>query len=154
MSPSARAVRGAVRTATSRAAAAAEAAEARNKTRRIFASPDSRRKPPDVANMGAVARGLRQLGPLFEGAAYGFCERMPERCAYIAGWISEGGLSRNPLVPRAWLLAEMADGQIAGLVYVSSTGIVMPVLDSDAALESVVEMARANQNAMRVLVGE
>lgn len=101
-----------------------------------------------------MARGLRQLGPLAQGDAYRFCERMPERCAYVAGWITEGGLARSPLVPRAWLLAETAGGQISGLVYISSTGIVMPILDSEEALDGVVDMARANPNAMRVLVGE
>jgi len=47
----------------------------------------------------------------------------------IAGWITEGGLVRSPLVPRGWLLAETAGGQINGLVYISSTGIV--ALDSN-----------------------
>jgi GNAT superfamily N-acetyltransferase len=101
-----------------------------------------------------VSRGLKQLGPLSREEAYRFCEREPERCSYIAGWIAEGGLTRSPLVPRAWLLAEMDHGHIEGLVYISSTGIVMPVLESDEALDGVLEMARANPNAMRVLVGE
>lgn len=101
-----------------------------------------------------MARGLRQLGPLSQDEAYRFCERAPERCAYIAGWIAEGGLSRSPQVARAWLLAEMSRGRIAGLVYISGTGIVMPVLDSDEALDGLTDMARVNPNAVRVLVGE
>lgn len=97
--------------------------------------------------------GLRQLGPSSRAEAYAFCERQPERCTYIAGWIKDGGLERSALVSRGWLLAEMKGGAINGLVYVSSTGIVIPVA-GERALDDVAEMARANPNAVRVLVGE
>lgn len=97
--------------------------------------------------------GLRQLGPSARAEAYAFCESTPDRATYIAGWIKDGGLERSTLVPRGWLLAEMRGSEIAGLVYISSTGIVIPVA-GERALDDVAEMARANPNAVRVLVGE
>lgn len=101
-----------------------------------------------------MPRSLKQLGPEARADALGFCARQPERTAYIAGWLAEGGLERSPQVSRAWLLAETRGGAIVGLVYVSATGIVMPALGSDDALDGVVDVARANPSAVRVLVGE
>ncbi|MCK6545371.1 GNAT family N-acetyltransferase [Myxococcota bacterium] len=101
-----------------------------------------------------MPRILRQLGPEARVDALRFCARQPERTAYIAGWIAEGGLERRPQVSKAWLLAETVGAELVGLVYVSATGIVMPSLSSDEALEGVVDVARANPAAVRVLVGE
>src|SRR5688500_8259097 len=81
---------------------------------------------------------------------------MPERCTYIAGWLAEGGLSKNASVPKGWLFAEVAphSNALEGLVYISVTGIVMPVLRSPDALDEISEMARINPNTVRVLVGD
>lgn len=97
---------------------------------------------------------LRQLGPKDREAAYGFCQQQPEQTAYIAGWLSEGGLERSLIVPRAWLFGEVEGRQLQGLVYVSNTGIVIPVVRSTAALTQLAEMNRTNPNMVRVLVGE
>jgi uncharacterized protein len=101
-----------------------------------------------------VAVALRHLGPPDQEAAYRFCEQNPERTAYIAGWLHEGGLSRSAVVPKGWLFGELEGSRIDGLVYVSSTGIVIPVVKSNAALGDLAEMARSNPNMARVLVGE
>jgi GNAT superfamily N-acetyltransferase len=101
-----------------------------------------------------VAAALRHLGPPDQDAAYRFCEENPERTTYIAGWLHEGGLSRSGVVPKGWLFGEMDGPLIRGLVYVSSTGIVIPVVQSSAALGQIAEMARQNPNMVRVLVGE
>jgi predicted GNAT family acetyltransferase len=98
--------------------------------------------------------GLRHLGPSDEREAFRFCERFPDQCTYVAGWISEGGLHKSSLVSRAWLLAEWDARKISGLIYISSTGIVIPVINSKEAFDQLTEMARANANTMRVLVGE
>jgi predicted GNAT family acetyltransferase len=97
--------------------------------------------------------GLRQLGPSARAEAYAFCEASPDRATYIAGWIKDGGLERSTLVPRGWLLADMRGSAIDGLVYVSNTGIVIPVA-GERALDDVADIARANPNAVRVVVGE
>jgi predicted GNAT family acetyltransferase len=57
-------------------------------------------------------------------------------------------------VSRAWLLAEYDARSIDGLIYISSTGIVIPVIKTKDAYDQVVEMARVNANTVRVLVGE
>jgi ribosomal protein S18 acetylase RimI-like enzyme len=98
--------------------------------------------------------GLRHLGPSDEREAYVFCEQRLDQCTYIAGWLSEGGLHKSTLVSRAWLLAEWEARQISGLIYISTTGIVIPVINTKECYERVTEMARANANTIRVLVGE
>lgn len=101
-----------------------------------------------------MPRALKQLGPEARVDALRFCARAPARTAYIAGWIAEGGLERSPQVAKAWLLAETQGPEILGLVYVSATGIVMPALGTEDALDGIVDVARANPSAVRVLVGE
>jgi len=44
--------------------------------------------------------------------------------------------------------------EVVGLVYISATGIVIPVVHSDAAYEQIVALARMNPGMIRVLVGE
>jgi GNAT superfamily N-acetyltransferase len=101
-----------------------------------------------------VVAVLRHLGSVDQEAAYLFCEKNPERTTYIAGWLHEGGLQKSAVVPKGWLFGEMDGPTIVGLVYVSSTGIVIPVVQATAALGHIAEMARANPNMVRVLVGE
>lgn len=97
---------------------------------------------------------LVQLGPAQAEEASRFAAQHPHACAFIAGWLAEGGLARDPRTPRAWLFAERRGAALEGLAYVSDTGIVIPALKSPEALEELAELGRANPNAMRVLVGE
>jgi GNAT superfamily N-acetyltransferase len=98
---------------------------------------------------------LEQLGPAWAARAYAFCAESGEPCTYLAGWIHEGGLSQSGAVPRGWLLAERsANGDIHGLVFFSSTGILMPVLSSGEAIDQIADIARSNPDAVRVIVGE
>jgi uncharacterized protein len=99
---------------------------------------------------------LVKLGLAHAPAARRFCEENPHRCTYIAGWIEDGGLrDGGDGVSRAWLLGELGpEDRIEGLVYISDTGIVIPAVRSEAAIEDVVRIGRRNPNAIRVLVGE
>ncbi len=97
---------------------------------------------------------LVKLGPGHVSTAVGFCDENPNRCTYIAGWIEDGGLAYERGSPRAWLLGDLADGTLRGLVYVSETGIVIPAADSDEAVEDLLRIGKRNPNAIRVIVGE
>lgn len=98
---------------------------------------------------------LVPLAPEDAAAALRFCETRPHECTYIAGWIAEGGLTRAPKTPRAWLLAEKsARGGVEGLLYISVTGIMIPAQLSDGAVDHVGEMVYRNPNLARVVVGE
>lgn len=98
---------------------------------------------------------LVQLAPAHAEAAYAYCEKQPHACAFIAGWIREGGLAQAPRVPRGWLLAEMdRGGPVQGLVYISDTGIILPALSSPEAEQDLVRIGQRNPAAARVLVGE
>lgn len=97
---------------------------------------------------------LREVSAASKAEAYRFCAEAPERTVYIAGWLGEGGLDRSPLLPRARLFGEIIDGRISGLAYLSSTGILMPIVKTSRALEDLTEMARRNPSAIRVVVGE
>ena len=102
-----------------------------------------------------MSRGrLRQLGPSHAAAAQAFCATRPDQCAFIAGWIAEGGLSESPSVARGWILAETdASERILGLAYFSDTGIVLPALGGPDALDEVVRVAQRSPGSVRVLVG-
>jgi hypothetical protein len=96
--------------------------------------------------------GLRKLGPSDYGKALAFAARHPDRCTYIAGWIEDGGLDGHPQTPRAWLVGHGAS-TIEGLVYVSDTGIVIPAIDSESAIEEVAHFGQES-SIVRVIVGE
>ena len=84
-----------------------------------------------------------------------FCETRLDQCTFIAGWIAEGGLTRAPNTARAWLLSERDHlGRLTGLLYISVTGIMIPALLSDDAVERVGQMVQRNPNLARVVVGE
>lgn len=101
-----------------------------------------------------MAEGLVRLAPANAHAAYSFCARHPEHCTYIAGWIREGGLLQDPRVPKAWLLGLLRpEDQVDGLVYISETGIVLPVLP-ESLTDSLLKVAKKNPSLIRVLVGE
>lgn len=102
-----------------------------------------------------MSRGrLRQLGPQHAAAAQAYCATQPEQCAFIAGWIAEGGLTEAPQVARGWILAETdAEDRIGGLAYFSDTGIVLPALTHPDAIDEVVRVAQRNPGSVRVLVG-
>ncbi|MEO1334773.1 MAG: hypothetical protein AAFV29_03985, partial [Myxococcota bacterium] len=88
-------------------------------------------------------------------AALQFCATEPDQCTYIAGWIAEGGLTRAPNTPRAWLMGEYdRTGRLSGLVYISLTGIMIPVRLSDDAIKDFGQMVRRNPNLARVVVGQ
>ncbi|MEQ8279095.1 MAG: GNAT family N-acetyltransferase [Deltaproteobacteria bacterium] len=98
---------------------------------------------------------LVQLGPDHAEIALAYCQRRPHRTTFLAGWIQDGGLSEDPRAPRAWLFADIDDeGAIQGLVYISDTGIVLPVSSQADGLDGLVEIARRNPTAVRVIVGE
>lgn len=98
---------------------------------------------------------LQQIGPEYRDAALRLSKTLPRRCTYIAGWVHDGGLEGSLAAPKGWLLAEMTQGrEVVGLVYVSATGIVIPVLHSETAYEQIVALARMNPGMVRVLVGE
>ena len=98
---------------------------------------------------------LTPLAPEDAAAALRFCETQPYQCTYIAGWIAEGGLTRAPNTPRAWLLGERsADGTLVGLLYISVTGIMIPAALTGDAIERIGEMVHRNPNLARVIVGE
>lgn len=102
-----------------------------------------------------MAARLVQLGPQQEAEALRFCARHPEGSTFIAGWLSDGGLRRTPQSHRAWLFADLDDeGRAHGLVYISETGIVVPILSRDEGLEGLTELGRRNTQAIRVIVGE
>lgn len=98
---------------------------------------------------------LVKLGPGHARAAFAFCEQNPNRSTYIAGWIEDGGLAETPTAPRAWLLGDTdGDDVLRGLVYVSDTGIVIPAIRDEAAIEELGKLGKRNPSAMRVIVGE
>lgn len=97
---------------------------------------------------------LRTLGPSDQASASAFCAAHSSHCTYIAGWLHEGGLQRNSLVPHAWLFAETRGAEIIGLAYISTTGIAIPSVGTSAALDQLADMARANPNTIRVIVGD
>ncbi len=98
---------------------------------------------------------LTPLAPEDAEAAMQFCEHRLEQCTYIAGWIAEGGLTRAPTTPRAWLLGERGGGgELTGLLYISVTGIMIPAWLSEDAVDRVGKMVHRNPNLARVLVGE
>ena len=98
---------------------------------------------------------LEQIGAESAARAYEYCSKNPERCAYIAGWIHEGGLECRTSTPKGWLMAEVSDSDhVTGLVFISATGILIPVLRSETSHEQIVAVARMNPGMIRVLVGE
>ena len=98
---------------------------------------------------------LAPLAPEDAAAALRFCETQPYHCTYIAGWIAEGGLTRAPNTPRAWLLGERDErNQLVGLLYISVTGIMIPACLGEDAVHRVGEMVHRNPNLARVIVGE
>lgn len=97
---------------------------------------------------------LLKLGAADAAAAFSFCQENPDRCTYIAGWIAEGGLEERPGTARAWLLGDLQDGRIYGLVYVSDTGILIPAVSRPGAVEELARIGRRNPSAVRVIVGE
>lgn len=100
-------------------------------------------------------RHLVQLGPDHVRAALRYCARRPHHATYAAGWLTDGGLLESPRTPRAWMFADRApDGEVRGLVYVSDTGIVLPIVDDYASLDGLVEIGRRTPTAIRVIVGE
>lgn len=101
------------------------------------------------------AHHLVQLGPDQAEIALAYCRLRPHQTTFVAGWIADGGLLENPRAPRAWLFADLGhDGAVRGLVYISDTGIVLPAVSHEEHLEGLVEIARRNPNAIRVIVGE
>ena len=98
---------------------------------------------------------LTPLVPEDVDAALEFCRLHPFHCTYIAGWVAEGGLQRNPSTPRAWLLGERnGSGDLIGLVYISATGIMIPAKLTEEAMQRVAQMVHRNPNLARVVVGE
>ncbi len=101
------------------------------------------------------AHHLVQLGPDHAEIALAYCRRRPHHTTFVAGWITDGGLAESPRAPRAWLFADLdGQGEILGLVYISDTGIVLPMASNEDSLDGLVEIARRNPNAIRVIVGE
>lgn len=99
-------------------------------------------------------RRLAHLGPQDVDEAYRFCEAHLDQCAFLAGWIYEGGLSESPKTTRGWLIGERnASERIVGLVFISDTGIIIPVLSSHDALMELVEIGRRDPHTVRVIVG-
>lgn len=87
--------------------------------------------------------------------ALAFCRAHATQAVFLAGWIDDGGLSGNPAVPRGWILAERArDERMIGLCYLSSTGILMPVMSQPSSVEHLYGIARSNPGLVRVIVGE
>jgi predicted GNAT family acetyltransferase len=98
---------------------------------------------------------LAQTGPGDVERLRAFFATQPERSTYLAGWVQDGGLTHSSLAPRGWLLAELDQGEaVVGAVYVSSTGILIPVIRSETAVEQLVGLARLNPGMVRVLVGD
>ena len=98
---------------------------------------------------------LTPLSPEDAATALRFCGTQPYECTYIAGWIAEGGLTRAPNTPRAWLLGERnASHHLTGLLYISVTGIMIPAQLTDEAVDQIGEMVQRNPNLARVVVGE
>lgn len=98
---------------------------------------------------------LVQLAAEHTEAAYAYCEQRPYSCAFLAGWVREGGLEDDARVPHGWLLAELCTrGTVRGLVFISDTGIIFPALESLAAEEDLIRIGQRNPAAARVLVGE
>jgi uncharacterized protein len=102
-----------------------------------------------------VAPRLRQLGPKEATDAHRFCQERPDASVFLAGWLADGGLERRIRGARAWMFADVdEEGRIRGLVYISDTGIVVPVLDRDEGFTGLAELGRRNSQAVRVVVGE
>jgi ribosomal protein S18 acetylase RimI-like enzyme len=98
---------------------------------------------------------LEQIGAESAPQALNYCAKNPERCTYIAGWIHEGGLEGQTRTPKGWLMAEKNTSDlITGLVFISATGILIPVLRSETSHEQIIAIARMNPGMIRVLVGE
>lgn len=95
------------------------------------------------------------IGPERTEEALAFCRAHATQSVFLAGWIDDGGLSGHPAVPRGWILAERArDERVLGLCYLSSTGILMPVMNQPTSVEHLYSVARANPGLVRVIVGE
>lgn len=98
---------------------------------------------------------LKQIGPEWAERVYALCARQPDRCLYHAGWVHEGGLEQSLAVPRGWMLAELDDdGQLRGVAYLSSTGILLPALATTAGVDALVTIGKSNPGMFRVIVGE
>ncbi len=73
----------------------------------------------------------------------------------VAGWLAEGGLSRQPTAARAWLFGVIdAGNNLVGVVYVSETGVIIPVLPEEVGTEALIEFGRRHPQLIRVMVGE
>ncbi|MGF1511472.1 MAG: GNAT family N-acetyltransferase [Myxococcota bacterium] len=98
---------------------------------------------------------LAQLGPGDEADALAFCTQCPERTIPLAGWVADGGLRRAPQASRAWMFAmRAADRRVTGLVYVSDSGIVIPVFDREDGVLAFAELGIRNPHVIRVVVAE
>jgi hypothetical protein len=98
---------------------------------------------------------LTQLGPGTEAEALEFCSRHPDRTVALAGWLSDGGLRRSDRASKAWMFAEFDDdGRVCGLVYLSDTGIVIPVLSQATGIRAFADLGIRNPHVIRVVVAE
>lgn len=99
---------------------------------------------------------FESIGPERADEALEFCAESPTLSMYISGWIVDGGLQSNPVVPRGWILAERDRSQkIVGLCFLSATGILMPVMAGGvSSLEHLHGLARQNPALIRVIVGD
>ncbi|MCB9652998.1 MAG: GNAT family N-acetyltransferase [Deltaproteobacteria bacterium] len=100
---------------------------------------------------------LLPLGARDIGAAMTFAAARPAECALIAGWIHDGGLTTG----RGSLFALRDEaGAISSLVFMSTSGILVPVLnthddariDAEAA-EAAAKVATRIPGMLRVIVG-
>jgi len=98
---------------------------------------------------------FESIGPERGEEALDFCRSQPAQSVFLAGWITDGGLRGNPVVPRGWIMAERAsDSRVVGLCYLSATGILMPVMNQASSIEHLYSVARSNPGLIRVIVGE
>lgn len=101
-----------------------------------------------------MARLLR-LETQDETRVLAFCAQHPERAVVIAGWVADDGLTRHPRGARGWLFGvEGPEGALEGLVWLSDSGILVPVLPDGAGIEALVELGRRHARLIRVVVGE
>ncbi|MBK8010255.1 MAG: GNAT family N-acetyltransferase [Deltaproteobacteria bacterium] len=100
---------------------------------------------------------LRPLGARDIERALAFAAARPAECVLIAGWIHEGGLTTG----RGSLFAvEDAAGTISSLIFMSTSGILVPVLDASGpaqtahvSAEAAAKIATRIPGMLRVIVG-
>ena len=90
----------------------------------------------------------------YQAQAERACASQTHPGLFIAGWIQEGGLAQRLGVGRAWLLAQIVDGQLGSIAYVSNYGVVMPILKENADAEALADLSRENPDSFRILVGD